>query len=295
MHKIEKPQIQAVGIIALSGILYGFLGFFGAQLLNEKFSVSTMLFWRFLIAGFWMLGYSCWKQEIAFKNLSRLSLFSIPLFLSTICYSAGSAFYFLASRHTGTGLAMVIFFSYPLFVAIFAWAQNNWRINKYAMAALLAIVIGLFLLKGDDGNPITITGIVLGIISALFYAIYVFKTKQIVKEIVSSHFTMIICLNCAAIFLIISLTTQTFAFPTTLNAWVYIFAIGIVATAIPIQLLLEGLKVISPLKASMISVLEPVVTLLVGIMLLSEPISALQITGVFILLLGAIAIQFVRE
>lgn len=291
----KSLQIKAALLVALSGILYGFMGFFGTKILKEHFSVESMLFWRFFIAGIWMFIYAMFKHEKFISGWSTSGTFTLPFILSAICYAGSSGFYFLACQHTGTGLAMVIFFSYPVFVAAFAWIQNNWKINKYSAASLLAIVFGLVLLKGSDKSSMSIIGIILAIASAFSYALYVFRSKRMINTAHSSYFTTIICFNCAAVFLIIALLTHTFTIPTSTTAWFYVCAISILATAIPIQLLLEGLKIISPLKASIISVLEPVVTLIVGISLLSESITSLQIIGVLILLVGAIVIQFSRE
>lgn len=293
--KNNHLQIKAILLVALSGILYGFMGYFGINILKEHFSVETMLFWRFFIAGLWMFAYALFKHEKFITGWAQSKTLSLPFVISAICYAGSSGFYFLACKHTGTGLAMVIFFSYPVFVAAFAWIQNNWKINKYSAASLLAIVFGLLLLKGNDKSSISILGIILAMASAFSYALYVFRSKRMINTTHSSYFTIIICLNCAAVFFVISVITHSFALPTTLHSWGYILAISILATAIPIQLLLEGLKIISPLKASIISVLEPVVTLMVGITLLSESITSLQILGVLVLLIGAIVIQFSRD
>lgn len=69
-----------------------------------------------------------------------------------------------------------------------------------------------------------------------------------------------------------------------------LFAV-IVATAIPIQLLLDGLKYVSPVKASILSVFEPLVTVFIGFVLLHETMSSLQSIGITIVLLGAILIH----
>jgi len=291
----KKFQIKATLLVALSGILYGFMGFFGTEIIKEKFSVETMLFWRFLIAAAWMFTYAAFKQEKFLSGWSAPPKLILPFIISAICYAGSSGFYFLASKQTGTGLAMVLFFCYPIFVAAIAWAQKSWRMNKYSFASLAAIVFGLILLKGSDKSPVTITGIILGMISAFSYALYIIRSKRMVNTMHSSYFTIIICLNCAMVFFVIACATHSFALPSTSSSWFYILAIGIIATAIPIQLLLEGLKIISPLKVSIISVLEPVVTLIVGMSLLSESITSLQLLGIVILLLGAIVIQFVRE
>jgi drug/metabolite transporter (DMT)-like permease len=291
----SKPQIQAILLVALSGILYGFMGFFGTKILKEHFSVENMLFWRFFIAGIWMFAYATFKHEKFLLGWSGSGTLTLPFIISAIFYAGSSGFYFLASKQTGTGLAMVIFFCYPVFVAIFAWIQKHWQLNKYSFVAFTAIIIGLFLLEDYRHTSISAAGIILAMTSALSYALYVYRSKRMIQNTHSSYFTIIICFNCAAVFFIITTATHTFTWPPSLHCWLYVIALGVIATAIPIQLLLEGLKIISSVKASILSVLEPVVTLIVGITLLSEPVTYLQMIGVLILLVGALVIQFARE
>jgi drug/metabolite transporter (DMT)-like permease len=83
--------------------------------------------------------------------------------------------------------------------------------------------------------------------------------------------------------------------PETLKSWLYILAVGIIATALPIQLMLKGLKYISSMRASIISVVEPLVTVFVGVILLQETISYLQFIGVFVILASALLVQFQKE
>lgn len=293
VHK--KPQIQAILLVALSGTLYGFMGFFGTKILKENFSVENMLFWRFFIAGIWMFAFALFKHEKFLQGWSGSGTLTLPFIISAIFYAGSSGFYFLASKNTGTGLAMVIFFCYPMFVAAFAWLQKHWRLTKHSAIAFIAILIGLILLEDHRHTSINTAGILLAMTSALSYALYVYRSKRMIQNTHSSYFTIIICFNCAAVFFIITTAMHTFAWPTSLLCWLYIIALGVIATAIPIQLLLEGLKIISSVKASILSVLEPVVTLIVGITLLSESVTSLQIMGALILLAGALVIQFSRE
>lgn len=290
-----KKEWYAVGLVALSGTLYGFLGYFGTQLLKGDFTVNSMLFWRFLIASLWMIGYSFWRQKKITLVKPTLQIYFLPFMLGALFYSGSSAFYFVASKYTGTGLAMVIFFCYPMFVALFAWLRKERKITKLTFLSLSIIVIGLMLLKGNDGNPVNLAGIIFAMIAALCYAIYVYKSKHILSRMGTLHFTSVVCLSCTLMFFVLALSTHSLVMPSSLKEWWAALAVGIFATAIPIQLLLEGLKIINQLKASILSVLEPVVTIIVGIMMLGESVSVLQTLGIFIVISGAIMIQFSRD
>lgn len=289
-------SMWATLLVALSGTLYGFLGYFGTKILNEHFTLSAMLFWRFFTAFLWMFFFAIVKREKLTAGLIANKSVALKVFLiGSLFYSVSTAFYFTAAQYAGTGLAMVIFFSYPVFVAIYAWLTKKGKANIIAVGSLITIVLGLVLLKGHGTYAVDIMGIIFSIISAVFYALYVINSKHNANRISSNLLTILICLGNASVFFTISCVTQSFVFPHTLTAWVHILALGIFATALPIQLLFEGLRYISSLKASILSVLEPVITMIVGAILLNESMSSLQLIGVIIILLGATLIQFERQ
>lgn len=287
-------QMRGTLLVGLSGLLFGSLGYLGTKLLELDFTVENMLFWRFFVATFWILLVSALLKKNIFQTKNPDTSILKTLLFVTVSYSGGSAFYFLASKYIGTGVGMVIFFSFPVFVALFTWVLNGWRLNKYAIASLIAVVIGLLFLKGQGDNALDLTGLILGVIAALSYAIYVYGSQHSAKKIDSLLLTLLVCFGNMVIFLLLSFYTKSFVIPANPAAWFYICAIGIVATVLPIQLLLNGLKYISPIKASILSVFEPVVTVLMGLLLLGETLSYGQSLGIVIVLLGAILIQFER-
>lgn len=255
-----------------------------------------MLFWRFFIAGIW-ISFLVIKDfdKDKFKQTHFRSLLYMFL-LGAICYASASEFYFIASPYIGTGLAMVIFFSYPILVALSSWILKENRFNLISIFMLALMCAGLFLLQDNSNSKFDIIGILLALISALGYALYIIGSKKISSLTIDTKLlTTAVCFGCAVIFLIISLLTHTFAFPHTLKNCLPLLALGILSTAIPIQLMLIGLKDISSIRASIISVLEPLVTLLVGIVLLHESISHMQLLGTFIILASALFVQFQKN
>jgi drug/metabolite transporter (DMT)-like permease len=290
-----RTQLRGTLLVTLSGMLFGMMGFTGTRLFDFNFSVENMLFWRFLIATlcifFSILLFGRNIRKPAVNSSSIIKIF----ILGGLTYSGASGFYFLASKHIGTGLAMVIFFSFPVFVTLFAWTLGTWKMNKLALMALLAVVTGLFLLKGSGENTLDEAGILLAIIAACCFAAYVYGSQHTTKQFDSRLLALLVCCANTLIFLVLSLYTNTFIFPSSLHAWWYVCAIAVIATALPIQLLLDGLKYISPVKASILSALEPVVTVLIGLMFLNESMSYTQTAGVMVVLLGAVLIQFERK
>ncbi len=288
-------EIKASALVALSAILYGCLSCLGIKIIDQHFSVPTMLFWRFSIATLWMLGWIILSQNKSLLAVCKNHRLMLGLSLAVIFYSVASALYFLACELVGTGLAMIIFFTFPIFVVILSWLVEKKPITKYTMMVLAAIVFGLILLKGGGAVNLSKLGIVYAISAAFFFGTYVYGSKYLIKNIPSASITILVCLGCAILFFLIATADHSFAYPTTLKTWFYISAMGVIATALPIQLLLEAMKHIHPNKASILSVLEPVVTVILGIIVLGETTTTLQLIGGFIILFSALCIQFERK
>lgn len=289
-----RTQRQAIIMVALSAILYGFMAFLGKHLIQANFSIQTMLFWRFFIAGLWMSLFAIFRKEKTFKGVINQRTLLLTFLIGAVCYAGTSGSYFVATQYTGTGIAMVIFFSYPLIVAIFAWLANRSNMNKYLFASLIAMAAGLYLLKGNVHENVNWLGILFALLSALLYAVYIFGSKWLTQSTRSRASTIIVCMGAALLFFILAIATHSFKVANTFELWLYLLAFGILATAIPIQLMLEGLRTINPVHASILSVLEPLVTVGLGILLLGEGLSELQIVGCIIILISTIAVQFQR-
>lgn len=287
-----SQQMRGTLLVALSGIMYGCLGYLGTVLIHAHFSIENMLFWRFFVALLWMMLWAYLRHDVTQSPPYSLALLAKATLFASFTYSGSSLFYFMATQRIGTGTAMVIFYAYPVFVMLFAWLLKRWQIDRYAFMALNAVVIGLCFLKGQGESTLNMLGIGSAIIAGLCYAIYVYGSERAVDHLPTSMLTLLVCFGNTLIYFILSCLTQQFAWPNTLHTLLCVLAIGIIATAIPIQLLLEGLKDISPVKASILSVLEPVVTLGIGFSLLHETLSTYQAIGIIIILAGALFIQF---
>lgn len=104
-----------------------------------------------------------------------------------------------------------------------------------------------------------------------------------------------VCFGGAFVFLALAVFSQSLIFLSTVESWGYLLVLSIFSTVLPILLMLVGLKHVSSVRASIISVLEPLVTLFVGILLLNETISITQIYGVLLLIGSTLLVQFQKE
>lgn len=274
-----KGTIYAIA----SGLSFGLLGYFGVTLMQAHLSVYTMLFWRFVV-GATVVGILAIPQ---FKVLVRQpqELFKVILY-GMLFYSPTAILYFLACKYISTGLAMVTFFTYPVIVIVLNRILYNTVIPKSYYGAVTLITIGMVLLAGNDTGTFDFRGIVLGIASALIYALYVILSKK--SAIAPLPSTFMVSIGSVISCFLAALYDGSFCVPQEWNVWIKIIAVGTICTALPMLLLLKALKYISSEKASLLSVLEPVFVLIFGVILLDETITIRQMIGVIIVLCGAL-------
>lgn len=269
--------------VLLSGLFFGLIGYFGLSAMNANLSVYTMLMWRFLVSSLFI--FILVIPQIKLLTVHKLSLLSV-FFYGMVFYSTTAIFYFLASVHLGSGLAMVIFFTYPAFVMLINMLVYRIKISRLYLLALAIITFGMVLLIDSGLGKLDLTGICFSLLSAVLYAIYVVVSKN--SPVAPLPSTFALTLGCVLTCYIAAWLDNSFKLPMDTGVWINIAGIGIICTALPIFFLLKGLKYLSATQASILSVLEPVFVLIFGIVLLDERIALTQAIGVTALLCGAL-------
>jgi drug/metabolite transporter (DMT)-like permease len=75
--------------------------------------------------------------------------------------------------------------------------------------------------------------------------------------------------------------------PASASGWAAVIAIGLACTVLPILAFFAGLKRVGPSRASILSTLEPVVTVALAWMALDEALSFAQLAGGALVLASA--------
>ncbi|MGC1181576.1 DMT family transporter, partial [Legionella sp.] len=171
MTKTHRGSIYAL----LSGFLYGFIGYFGISAINNDLSISTMLFWRFFISSSVILIVLFPQLKKPTDNYKQILG---AFFTGVIYYSLSSWLYFLACQYTSSGLSMVLFFTYPVLILLINFFVYKQVITKVYYLAILVILIGMSFLVDINGVSLNLWGILLGVISAFFYACYIIASKR---------------------------------------------------------------------------------------------------------------------
>lgn len=288
-------QMKGTILVALAGVLYGTIGYFGTILKQEGLSVAELLLWRFGGSVLLLLPFvpSLFKDRLTRYQWQTFGLFFC---FGVICYGFGTGLYFEASFMIGTGLAMVLFFTYPLLVVAYsALAEKCWP-SFITWVSLALILLGCGMIGLGDRAEINWSGIILAVVSGMSYGVYILASKSRSSVLSPLLGTFAVCLGCVAAFIGYALFTgDGFYIPRDSKVIWNLFLFSSIGTVLPVLFLLQGVKYISATKTAIISVLEPVTVLLVGVMFLSEPVGVLQAVGAVVILASALVVQVARD
>jgi drug/metabolite transporter (DMT)-like permease len=129
----------------------------------------------------------------------------------------------------------------------------------------------------------------LGTVAALLYAIYILVGGHVVHQagsIASSCIVMIAAATSYSGMVII----HGPALPRSLPGWAAVGALALVSTVLAFVTFFAGLKLVGPITASTLSTLEPLVTVALAAVVLSETMGLLQLCGGVLILLAAITL-----
>ncbi|HIK54167.1 MAG TPA: DMT family transporter [Synechococcales cyanobacterium M55_K2018_004] len=193
-----------------------------------------------------------------------------------------------------TGIALTLFFTYPLFTALFSWVGFGDRPTAFRWLIMAIVLLGglltipQFSLKTDDQILI---GVVTGVLSGVAYALYTVVAQKCFERLhpfpftwISFTTTLILC----AVFLL-GWQIHTADMPWT-PLWIGGLASGLV-TFVGHTLNNIGIQRVGATTAAMVGVTNPCLTALLAWLTLGETLHVVQIVGIGIVTLGIVLLS----
>jgi len=211
-------------------------------------------------------------------------------------YVGESLFFFHAMAHIPVGLVSLLLYIYPVIVTIFAWLFLHEKMTFARTIALTLAACGLALTIGPtlDDEPMrvganTLLGVGLGLGCCISYAIYILIGGGFTRRAGAIPGSTVVIISAAVVLGGVSIAKGD-VFPSTFDAWLGVTLLAIASTVIAITCVLVGLSTIGPVQTSTLSTLEPVATVLVGALWLSERLNWVQICGGILIVTSAVII-----
>ncbi|WP_296559404.1 DMT family transporter [uncultured Acetobacterium sp.] len=239
----------------------------------------TITFGRALIAGLIFLPMIQWKKI-------KFSKYYVGLIVA-YCYLC--VIFVLTTKMTTAANAIILQCTAPLWLYLFYVVKGK-KITKRDLIPRLFILLGIIVIlsASDDGNA---WGDLLALTNGIAYAVvqYLLDKDYPISD------ASIVGLNNLWLGLVILLTmsNQLDFSGISVYGWLGLIYLGIFQIGIAYLFFSGGVRLISPLKASMLALAEPILNPIFVFFFVGETPSFLSLTGFAIILMG-IGLTMVR-
>ncbi|MFP8955147.1 EamA family transporter [Natrialbaceae archaeon A-CW3] len=282
-------ETVGIALVLTSAIGFGTLGIFGVLAADEGLSIPTVLALRFSLAAVAVWAVLWYRGRF---RLLRGRLLAIAFALGAVGYATQSGLYFLGLEFMTAGMVAIVLYTYPAFVVCLVALTNPDRVTKIVLFALGLSIGGVALITGVDPAGADPRGIVVVLGAALAYSLYIVVSQRALTSIDAETLTAFVLPAAAVSFVVFGIGTNTLALPGSATGWGVVLAIAILATVVPVLTFFAGLSKVGASRASIISTAEPGVTVALGALVLSEPVTGITILGGTLVITGVVLIHF---
>ncbi len=272
--------------IILSGICFGFLGFFGKMAYERGISAGELLALRYSISAIITGVFILFTKPKSLINLTAFEMIS-SILLGIFGYALFSSFYFLALTGLSASLTVLLLYTYPVMVTLFSRLFLKEYIGRLGFIALILVCIGMVQLVWGEWSVSESRFLLFGIGSAVFYALYIILSRKYLSQVPALPSSFYVQLGAGAILSLIHFHSQPSRPVEILSAHaILICSMAILCSLMAMTLFLAGLQKIKSSEASILSMTEPISGVIIATTLLHEKLKFIQIVGGILILLG---------
>lgn len=254
---------------ALSAIIFGLMPLLTKIIIARGATSLTIAFFRVFyvtIVLFFVLKLK--KIDMHLEKRDWLSVIHTSVFGSGLTIIILNESY----NYVDTGIATSLHFLYPLFVAILCCFFYGEKIKKKQIISLSFALVGIicFMSKGNG----SLFGYLLAIASGLTYAFYLVKMdKSGLVKMNALKLSFYLALFTTIEIFTMNLYMQEVVFKMDALSYGLLLVLALSSSFLATVLLQKGVLLLGSTRASFICLLEPVTSMIVGILFLGEALT----------------------
>jgi len=289
--KTKNQQVMAYASILAAAALWGIIGIWNRSLMALGLSPTGIVLVRNLGGMALLAALFAVKDRSVFRvKRGHLKYFLgtgiVSVVLFTCCY-------FTCQKLCSLAVASILLYTAPSFVVLLSAISWKEPVTKKKLLALGLTLVGCACVCGvfAGGLSVTVPGILLGLGSGFFYALYSIFGRYALAHYDSMTVTVWTFIFAGPASLVLARPAElagTFAHP---SAWLLALGLVVLSTVLPYVFYTWGLARVEAGKASIMASLEPVVAALMGVAVFGEPMSALTLAGIVLVLSGVVILR----
>ncbi len=272
---------------AIAAATYGMNPLFTLPLYQEGLNADSVLFYRYSLAVAMMAVWMKYRR-VSFKLTGKEFAGAV---LGGLVFAASSLFLFISYNKMDAGIASTLLFVYPLMVAGIMAVFFREKITPVTIFSLLLALAGIGLLyKTSDGTWLSFSGVILAMLSALSYAIYIVGVNRSgLKSLPVAKLTFYILLFGLSLFVIRLNFGVDLQWIPSWKACANIVSIAFLPTVVSLACTTLAIHHLGATPTAILGALEPVTAIFFGVVVFGERLSPRMVLGV-ILILAAVTL-----
>ena len=304
---MDRRRLTGVTLILASAAGFGSGSLFAQPVYGAGVDWLVLSAWRFLFgAGLtwgWLLLSAGRRRGL--RALDRRA--AIAAIALGALYVGNSGSYYAGLETISPSLAALIVYIYPALVAVLSLRIGRRLEGRRAWLALAVALVGVALSVGgiDPGHAPPLTGLLLIVASPIIYAVWIVLSARLSGErqdavgevamdgTAAASATALMMTTTAAIYWIAALSGGRPVLPGDIpsGAWFGLLGVGVLSTFVAIQTFYAGAQRIGAAQAALISTVEPIWTITLAAILFGVVLTATQLVGGALILVGVLIAQ----
>lgn len=274
--RAPHSRLTGVAFCVISAACYGFLGLFGVHILGAETSLQSMIGWRFTLAAaaLWLIVLATRRRIQGGRAMIQ------PLVMGFVIYSVQTSLYFLAVQKLSVGLAALLLYTMPAMVVVVEILRRTERATPGLIGSVVLAVGGVAVTMLGPGSAATsLIGILCGVGSAISYTVYYYGMETMPPHsdaLVSSAW---VCTGAALSQILVGTILGSYDWTPDPVAFAWLVAMALICTVVALTLLMIGIRSAGPAIASVVSCVEPIMSVLLGAAFVGDPFGPAQILG----------------
>jgi drug/metabolite transporter (DMT)-like permease len=292
--KSKSTYFLGVGSALISSIFFGMLGIFSSVGQDAGLSTTSRIFFRFLVAA--IVLYIIIKIKHKDLRLPKGSLYKLVIG-SILYFSLTSYLLFRAYDYIGTGFATVLSFTYPIMVLLMSIAIDKERVGRMQLLGTAMAFFGLVVVIG----PVSATnalGVFLGLLSAITFTLYVRMLAKDYAKNLDGLVLMFYVFSISSIFWFFPSCIEVMKNPVPIDIYrasLSILGLAIPGTIVACTLFNYGVRNIGGRMTSILSIFDPLTSVLIGCVVLNEKLSDGFGYGVLFIIMGTVMVSLFEK
>ena len=281
---------RTIGYLAvmISGMIFGTMPLLAKFIFSQGGNSINLVFWRFFFALPVLYYFIRRNPKIDFKitKLQRKNLLYVGIF----GYAATAMTLYVSYNFIATGVATTLHFVYPILVIIGSAVFYKDRLTFIKVFCGILSTAGIYLLYSGELSG-SLFGIFMALLSGVTYAFYVlYIDKSGLKELPSLKLTFYLSVIASISMFFFAIFTGQFTLQLTLPGWAVTLFLSIFVTLGAVNLLNVGIQRIGSQSSGILSTLEPITSIILGVLIFNEVLNIEIVIGCALILTAVVLI-----